>query len=159
MRKTAADRFWAKVDKEGPVVRPELGPCWIWTGAKNRWGYGKFRVGSTLDDTRRTMGAHVFSYELVYGEVKYAHCVLHHCDNQACVNPSHLWAGTNKDNTADMLRKGRGGRSTLTAELADEIRRLSENGYDARQLAERFHVSATHIRRIIRGDNWKVTTS
>lgn len=149
MRRTAAARFWEKVDLAGPVVREDLGPCWVWTGAKNKWGYGKFRVGSTLDGTRKTVGTHVFSYQLEH-ILTPGLCVLHRCDNQACVRPSHLWEGTNKDNTMDMLRKGRSGRSTLTATAKHEIRTLRAAGMGPQDLARRFHVSTTHIRRVVR---------
>ena len=78
--------------------------CWMWTGALAGRGYGKLRdVG-----VRRLLYAHRVSWEVTNGPVPDGFCVLHQCDNPACVNPSHLWVGTKKDNTQDMVRKGRG---------------------------------------------------
>ena len=97
-------RFWAKVDKDGPVPEhlPELGHCWVWTACKDGAGYGRFRW-------RGLNRAHRASWVIHNGSL----CadrphVLHYCDNPSCVNPAHLWVGTNDDNVADRQRKGRG---------------------------------------------------
>ena len=84
------ERFWPKVDKNGPVPaeRPELGPCWLWLGAKSKAGYGQIRTGGVLDY------AHRVSYELAH-RLKLPkddrhHHIDHLCRNHACVNPDHL---------------------------------------------------------------------
>lgn len=95
-------RFWEKVDKT-PT-------CWIWRGTKVRSGYGQHRLDVTV-----AIAAHRFSYELHYGKItghvagdpELELCVCHTCDNPSCVNPEHLFVGTDKDNIHDMIRKGR----------------------------------------------------
>jgi len=75
--------------------------CWEWIGSKNPKGYGCFRVRGTLKP------AHRVAYDLFVGIIPEGLRVLHKCDNRACVNPKHLWLGTNQDNTNDMISKGR----------------------------------------------------
>lgn len=90
------ERFWAKVDKNGPVAREELGHCWIWTASK-RNGYGAFGVH------RHIKQAHRLAYELEYKDAPLL--LRHRCDTPACVRPEHLEPGTKKDNTRDMLER------------------------------------------------------
>src|SRR3990167_5510093 len=96
---TVEERFWAKVAKsEG---------CWIWNGAVSGDGYGSFY------QERKWVKAHRLSWELSLGMIpqfsdpQVALCVLHHCDTPRCVRPDHLFLGTNRDNVADMVAKGR----------------------------------------------------
>ncbi len=94
-----ADRFWAKVDKNGPVIRPELGPCWVWTGYIRQDGYGSIQV---LD---RSELAHRVSYTLNIGPLIL--WALHKCDNRPCVRPDHLFEGDATTNMRDAMGKGR----------------------------------------------------
>jgi hypothetical protein len=86
-------RFMAKVQ---PVT--ESG-CWIWMGAAGRYG--------NMQMNKKHMDAHRASWLLFNGEIPNGMCVLHKCDVPLCVNPRHLFVATHRDNTHDMIRKGR----------------------------------------------------
>ena len=95
------ERFWPKVDKDGPIspLRPELGPCWIWLAGR-RGEYGGFAYA---DD--KNGYAHRYAYLLLRGEIPPKHDLDHLCRNVQCVNPYHLEAVTHKEN---MQRGARG---------------------------------------------------
>lgn len=84
------------------LIVDEVTDCWIFTGGKNNIGYGMIRDGKKM----RT--AHRVSYEEHVGKIPPRMCVCHSCDNTLCCAPHHLWLGTLKQNTQDMLSKGRG---------------------------------------------------
>lgn len=100
MRKTTEERFWIKIDKNGPIpkTRPDLGPCWMWTAAKNQ-GYGIFWNGEHRDNGSDILvPAHRFSYELLVGSIPLNFHIDHLCRNPSCVNPAHLEPVTCREN-------------------------------------------------------------
>ncbi len=83
---------------------PEAG-CWLWLGHITSKGYGRIGLGGR----GRFMAAHRASFLLSNGHIPSGSMICHRCDTRSCVNPAHLYAGTAKDNTADMIRRGRSG--------------------------------------------------
>lgn len=90
------DRFWSKVEKLGTE-----GGCWLWTGSCGIKGYGQFYLNRTM------RLAHRVSYTLNIAPIPAGLFVCHSCDQRLCVNPAHLWVGTNLDNMRDCCAKGR----------------------------------------------------
>ena len=142
-----ADRFWAKVAKSGPDE------CWEWNGNRNPRGYGSLTLGSRRDGTRRTVRAHRVSWELAYGAIPDGLCICHTCDNRACVNPAHLFLGTQADNVADCMRKGRH-HAKLGADEVRAIRDASARGQSQYSVATEFGVGQAHVSRIVNGQRW-----
>lgn len=81
---TPVERFWLLVDKNGPVLRADLGPCWVWTGSLAKRGYGSFCPSG------KSVSAHRYSFELARGEIPEGLHLDHLCRNPPCVNPDHL---------------------------------------------------------------------
>lgn len=146
-------RFWAKVDRKSDD------DCWEWVAGKYPAGYGIFWLDG------HHIGAHVFSYLLAYGAIEKGLWACHTCDNPGCVNPGHLFPGTPKDNTQDMIRKGRKrkgvpnprrGENHYAAKLTDvqvaEIRgsyRKGQRGSGVPALAKKYNVAPNNIYSIV----------
>ena len=173
-------RFWAKVNRNGRTVRPELGPCWEWTAGKFAGGYGAFteRLGTRHKKLRK---AHRVAFALAFGEIADGLLVCHRCDNPSCCNPCHLFLGTHADNHHDRDTKGRGchgarshlhhlnprfdrssashGAERWNAKLTDAdallIRFLVARGALRRHVGEWFGVSEATIDGVVWGKTWK----
>lgn len=141
------ERFLAKVLKSDD--------CWLWIGARYRNGYGAFNIGGRNQCAQRA------AWILFVGLIPDGTFVLHRCDNPPCVNPEHLFLGTPKDNTQDMVQKGRSTAgekhrlAKLTAENVFEIRSLHANGHVQRRIAEQFNVSYPTVNNIIKRKSWQ----
>jgi len=149
MPKSLEERFWAKVEKG------KGDECWEWMGWKQNRGYGQVTRGCKLVLTHR------YSWQLAYGAIPEDKCVLHKCDNRACVRPDHLFLGTLADNARDAAEKGRMSRgeerpcAKLSEEEVLEIRKRFASGkFLQRELGLEFGVNQPTIGEIVRGDTW-----
>jgi hypothetical protein len=160
-------RFSRFVNKNGPIPahRPELGKCWLWTGgsSSNQNGY---RCGyfTTHGKQRHATRAQWF---LTFGQwPSDGVFVCHHCDNSMCVNPSHLFLGTPKDNVHDCIRKWRAktgripcglsiSRKKLSREIIGKAHQLKKDGWTYLRIAENFGVGETTIYKALKGLTWK----
>jgi hypothetical protein len=125
--------------------------CWLWLAVKNQDGYGRFRHGKKL------YSAHRVSYELHIGPIPEGLCVLHSCDTPACVNPSHLFLGTQNDNIQDMERKGRAKhpkntrqKVKVTREMYKDIVYFEFIGKSQTFIANKFGISQAYVGKLLR---------
>ncbi len=152
------ERFDAK------YVVNEFG-CWIWTAARSSWGYGF--LGVAREGAGMAMrGAHRISWELHRGAIPDGLSVLHRCDVPLCVNPDHLFLGTQKDNLKDMRFKGRGvalevarGERNAMAKLTESgvlaIREKRAAGATYRELAEQHDTSLSNVASVVTRRTWR----
>lgn len=131
-------RFMDKVEKTEN--------CWIWKGAHGK-DYGKMTV------EKRHKDSHRMAYELFKGPIPEGMWVLHTCDNRLCVNPNHLWLGTQKDNLHDMYSKRRAAKgisqwNKYSNKLIVEMR---SSGLTARQLSEKYGIDQNYAKRVLNG--------
>jgi hypothetical protein len=122
----------------------------LWTGAVNN-RYGAFNIG------RNHMArSHRVAWTLTHGAIPDGASVLHRCDTPLCVNPSHLFLGTQADNLSDMAAKQRGrGKTTLTADDVRAIRARYANGEGVNALARAFGLSHPAISLIVHRKTWQ----
>lgn len=99
MRSTTEERFWSRVNKNGPTTPYVDTPCWVWTGPRTTGGYGRASI------YKQTLGAHRASWWLSSGAHPQGWVVCHKCDNPPCVRPDHLFLGTHGDNMRDYAKK------------------------------------------------------
>jgi hypothetical protein len=164
-------RFWEQVEKRTEAE------CWLWTGVLQQGQYGVFN-SSFLSDylpqrSTRSCSAHRMAYILQYGAIDERLLVCHVCDVRPCVNPAHLFLGTHRDNSRDMVRKGRSaraernGRTTSpdsfgvgenhptsklkNADILPIILRYYHGGVSYKQLGVEYGVTADAICNVING--------
>lgn len=135
-------------------IDPETG-CWEWTSTKSH-GYGVLRVGGRAG---KTFLAHRLSYESANGPILPELKVCHHCDNPGCINPRHLFVGTQTDNMADMAAKGRNakvvGEDSGRAKLTEiDVWAIRAARGTLRSLAKQYGVSHVQILKIRSGESW-----
>lgn len=140
---TEADikRFYKYVN----VGKPD--ECWEWIGGTSNTGYGVFSFDS------KPVKASRFAFWITTGIWPGDLLVCHHCDNRLCVNPAHLFIGTQKDNIQDAARKGCMAKK-LTEEDVREIRVEYGIGTRSSWLADKYGVSQVMISRVIKRKNW-----
>lgn len=145
-------RFFALVGR-----KTESG-CILWAGSFNHKGYGQIRI------TEKDMpnGAHRIAYQLMVGPIPDGLHVLHHCDNRACINPVHLFLGTNLDNMNDKISKGRqtrgeeNGGAKLTAEKVREIRARYALGKESMvRIAKDYKIHYYTVHMVVRRKRWQ----
>lgn len=139
-------RFESKIDKTGD--------CHLWLAATWSKGYGQFTLNG------KNHRAHRVSYQNYNGDVGDKQ-VLHSCDNPRCVNPEHLYLGTNQENRTESYDKGRGntgsknGNAVLDEQKVSEIRRLWRTGdYTKAELSRKFKISPSVMGGLVKGKGW-----
>lgn len=136
--------------------------CWLWKGATKGNGYGMIGVLRI----RRPISTHRAAYELFVGPIPPGLCVLHKCDVRNCVNPDHLFLGTQRDNIHDSIRKGRfsfvkaprgerNGRAKLTVSDVRAIRDAHDRrGISCCQLSRLYNMSSVAIDDVVHRRHW-----
>lgn len=151
---------------EAKVSKKTDSGCWEWTGYVARNGYGVHRFSDSFKQY-----AHRYAYRLHSGQpIPKDLCVCHTCDNRKCVNPAHLFLGTQKENLEDMIKKNRhcygearsrlvrgahNGRALLTEEGVKEILRLKAEGLSCTEIAQIFNMARSSIKYVVAGTTWK----
>ena len=135
--------------------------CWEWLGGKCREGYGRFRLNGCK------VQAHRYSWTLFFGEIPDGELVLHKCNNPSCVNPYHLYLGSQKDNMRDMVNAGRwsGGRPPnihtphtnhsrrkFRLEHVEKMQELLSEGKIQSEVAKEFGITQSAVSRLVRGE-------
>jgi hypothetical protein len=155
--KVLKNRWRLRPDRIAERVTITEAGCWEWNGKpRGKFGYARIQVNGVAKPAHRAV------YEVLVGPVPDHLHVCHQCDNPKCVNPAHLFVGTQADNIQDMVTKGRQARgeristAKLTAEQVTEIRRLYvPRKMGSHRLARRFGVSKVTIQRILNRKIWQ----
>lgn len=148
---TLEERFWRKVKKTDG--------CWQWIGSVLKCGYGSFKLNG------HTVRVHRVAWMLIYGAIPEGKLVCHRCDNGLCVNPAHLYLGTQKDNIQDMITKGRSstvgkpqlGEANRNARLTQEqASAIHNSGLSGKELAKLYPISLSQIYKIKESLRWAI---
>jgi hypothetical protein len=141
---------------EKNVVKSEHG-CWLWMGAQRGNGYGQTSLN------RKPLPASRASWLIHYGEIPEGMFVCHSCDVRACVSPAHLWLGTPKDNTQDMIKKGRkispqgedAPHTKIKTRDVINIKSMIKQGIPVKEISNKLSISHSIIYGIRNGRTWK----
>ncbi len=140
-------------------VRGKKEDCWLWTGSPNSAGYGTIRMPGRKG---KTALAHRLAFFIAHGAFDETLCVCHECDTPLCVNPNHLFLGTNAENVADRDKKGRcraggkPGEKCGHAKLTDDkVRAIRSDNRTHEEIADSFGVARSTITNIKLGRTWK----
>lgn len=136
------ERFWSKVDVQGPE------DDWEWTAARDSNGYGNIKIDGKARKANRVV------WEITYGDIPEGLGVLHTCDNRACVNPSHLYVGDQRQNTLDRLQRGRDGMSPFDPTTVREVRHRAQRGEYQKDIAADYGVTQSTISNIVNRRTW-----
>lgn len=132
------------------IPEPNSG-CLLWTGAVDHSGHGVITIWNDEGTKAVTTSPHRVAWQLHRGPIPEGMCICHKCDVPSCINPDHLWLGSNDDNMADMVRKKRANgfkpgskhrRSKLTEENIRDIRTSNASGVT---LAQRYGISTANV--------------
>jgi predicted XRE-type DNA-binding protein len=147
--RNVTERFWEKV--------LETDTCWLWTGCKTKKGYGCFTPRRSY-----SLSVHRFAWYLLKGDIPDGLSVLHKCDVRNCVNPDHLYLGTQKQNVQDRVNRKRSaigekaGRAKLKTNEVIQIRELYSTGkYTQWDLSDLFGVERSVISRVTASKTWR----
>ena len=154
------EQFWSKVH------RARKSECWEWQGARyhGRYGYFKDRVTDPNTNKHITLKAHRYSYLLHFNEIPTGLLVCHHCDNPGCVNPHHLYLGTNQRNVQDACDRGliphkkgtEHGRSKYPEETIEQIFVLRYiNKLPLARIAKELEISEGLVCDVLSGRRWQ----
>lgn len=153
------NRFWSKVG-----ITAQKDKCWQWLAGVRRRGYGRFSIRLAPNKDGSFVASRI-AYFLHTKNDPAGKVILHACDNPTCVNPHHLIVGTNKDNTHDMMEKGRGSKqfeggsnhkmAKLTEQKVLEIRKLYSKGINQKEISVLYGVSSSAITLIVTRKRWK----
>ena len=139
------------------IPEPNSG-CWLWTVACNNYGYGSFRRRETVGGKLRNYLAHRLTYQHFRGPIPTGLQVLHQCDVPSCINPDHLFLGTQAHNMADMAAKGRsmrGARNVNTKLTEAQVRAIRADRRKLREIAADYGTTLQNIWYVKNGDTWK----
>lgn len=143
---------------EDKVIKSE--GCWGWKGHLDKNGYPLLKSGTGGKEFKETRGGRI-SWLIYRGEIPKGKYLLHTCDNPTCTNPEHMFLGTPKENSQDMVAKGRGnkgskhGNSKLDEEKIKEIRKMYDDGYKVTVIMGKFGICGAHVRAVGNREVWK----
>jgi len=148
-RELSQQAFWQLVNVG------DANECWEWTKTLSSTGYGVIQISG------RQRYAHRLAWEFTFGRIGTRLFVCHKCDNRKCCNPSHMFLGTNEENTADRHAKGRDARglrssgSKLSPQSVREIRALAADGVSYSEIGRRYDVWPNAVKRVVARETWK----